>query len=99
MKKIKSKSGETLVEVLVSILIITFTFLLLTNSITSSARVTEKAKNMNTGFQYSSNTPTDTTKQIKIVFSNTNIENTSTNIDIYQADTGEYYYQVQKETE
>lgn len=91
MNKIKNKAGETLVEVLVSILIVTFTFILLTNSMTSAARVTDQAKKMDTGFQYSTETSADT-KKLKIVFSDSDIKSTETDIDIYQAETGEYYY-------
>lgn len=92
MNKIKNKSGETLVEVLAAILIITFTFMLLTNSMTSAAEVTKKAKSMNPGFHYSDSPIEKTTVTIK--FSDTDITETSTDIELYQSETGEYYYKV-----
>lgn len=50
MKKIRSRRGETIIETLVSVLIISATFLFLTGAVTASARVNSRLKNERSQF-------------------------------------------------
>lgn len=56
MKKIKSARGETIIETLVSVLIITVIFLCLSTAIVSAARVNASVRNADTAFAYSKGT-------------------------------------------
>lgn len=51
MKKLKKQGGETLVETLVSLLLIVLTFLFLTGAVVSAARVNSRLKNETTAFR------------------------------------------------
>lgn len=53
MKKLKSARGETIIETLVSVLIITVIFLCLSTAIVSAARVNASVRNTDTAFAYS----------------------------------------------
>lgn len=52
MNKLKQCSGETLVESLASILVVTLTFLFLMATITTSAHINDRAKESDVSFQY-----------------------------------------------
>lgn len=52
MKKLKSCSGETLIESLAAILVVLLTFLALTASVTAAARINARAKSADTDFSY-----------------------------------------------
>ena len=56
MKKLKSARGETIVETLVSVLIITLIFLCLSTAIVSAARVNASVRKTDTAFAYSKGT-------------------------------------------
>lgn len=49
-KKLKSQSGETLVETLVAMLVISVSSVMLAGSIVTAARVNKNAKNLNVNF-------------------------------------------------
>ena len=53
MKKLTSARGETIIETLVSILVITVIFLCLSTAIVSAARVNASVRNADTAFRYS----------------------------------------------
>ena len=53
MKKLTSASGETIIETLVSILVITVIFLCLSTAIVTAARVNATVRNADTAFRYS----------------------------------------------
>ena len=53
MKKLKSTRGETLVETLVSLLIIVLTFAFLTTSAITAAKINAKVRQRDVSFRYS----------------------------------------------
>ena len=52
--KLKSKKGESLIETLAALLIITLTFVFLVNSITRASQLKSKADRMDIPFEYQS---------------------------------------------
>ena len=52
MKKLKTQSGETLVETLAAILIISLIFLFLATAIVTGARINAKLRETDVSFQY-----------------------------------------------
>ncbi len=80
--------GETIVESLISVLIIVICFVALQSSILASAKVNQKAKEINQPFQ--NNGTLDTHIKVSIV---RNGNKTVTDRNVYQEkDTGYYYY-------
>lgn len=57
MGKLKDQKGETLVETLVSILIITLTIAFLTTAAITAARINDKVRDTDVSFQYSKAEP------------------------------------------
>lgn len=53
MRKLKASRGETIVETLVSILVITVIFLCLSTAVVSAARVNASVRKADTAFAYS----------------------------------------------
>lgn len=83
-----NQKGETIVESLISVLIIVICFVALQSSILASAKVNQKAKEINTPFQ--NNGTLDTNLKVSIV---RNGNKTVTDCNVYQEkDTGYYYY-------
>ena len=81
--------GETIVESLISVLIIVICFVALQSSIIASARVNNKAKQINQPFQ--NNGKLDSSLHVTI---ERNGSKTNTNIGVYkEEDTGYYYYE------
>lgn len=56
-KKLENQKGETLVETLVSILIITLTIAFLTTAAITAARINDKVRDTDVSFRYSEATP------------------------------------------
>ncbi len=83
-----NQKGETIVESLISVLIIVICFVALQSSILASAKVNQKAKEINQPFQ--NNGTLDTHIKVSIV---RNGNKTVTDRNVYQeTDTGYYYY-------
>ncbi len=83
-----NQKGETIVESLISVLIIVICFVALQSSILASAKVNQKAKEINQPFQ--NNGTLDTHIKVSIV---RNGNKTVTDRNVYQEkDTGYYYY-------
>lgn len=83
-----NQKGETIVESLISVLIIVICFVALQSSILASAKVNQKAKEINQPFQ--NNGTLDTNLKVSIV---RNGNKTVTDRNVYQEkDTGYYYY-------
>lgn len=80
--------GETIVESLISVLIIVICFVALQSSILASARVNNKAKQINQPFQ--NNGTLDYSLHVTI---ERNGSKTNTDIEVYKEDTGYYYYE------
>ncbi len=80
--------GETIVESLISVLIIVICFVALQSSILASARVNNKAKQINRPFQ--NNGTIDSSLHVTI---ERNGSKTNTDIEVYKEDTGYYYYE------
>lgn len=80
--------GETIVESLISVLIIVICFVALQSSILASARVNNKAKQINLPFQ--NNGTLDSSLHVTI---ERNGSKTNTDIKVYKEDTGYYYYE------
>ena len=53
MKKLKNQKGETLVETLVSLLIIVLVFVFLTGSAVAAAKINPKSRDTDVSFRYS----------------------------------------------
>ena len=53
MKKLHNQNGESLVEVLVSILILALTFVFLTTAVITAAKINRKVQDTDTSFLYS----------------------------------------------
>ena len=51
MKKLRQKTGETIAETLVAVLIIAIAFVILTGAVAAAARVNERIKNDEEAFQ------------------------------------------------
>ncbi len=84
-----NQKGETIVESLISVMIIAICFIALQSSIIASANVNNKAKQINQPFQ--NNGTIDTSLHVSI---ERNGNRTNTDIEVYQeTDTGYYYYE------
>ena len=92
MKKLTNHSGETLVETLVSLIIITLVFIFLASSIVASAKVNASADQSQTTFKTGS--PADTAYKVTILCGGEPItQNTAT---LYETENGYYYYESSK---
>ena len=80
--------GETIVESLISVLIVVICFVALQSSILASARVNNKAKQINRPFQ--NNGTIDSSLHVTIERDGSK---TNTDIEVYKEDTGYYYYE------
>ena len=56
MKKLRSKSGETLIESIASVLVILLIFVFLTTAITTANKINKKAKDADVSFKYEDST-------------------------------------------
>ena len=86
----KNNKGETIVEALVSILLIALCFVALQTSIVSSGKINAKAKEMIKPFVLSSSDETINDASITI---KRNSGSTKINIDVKKTANGYYYYQ------
>lgn len=89
MKKLKNKKGETLVEALISVLIVVICFLALQISIVTSGKINASAKEMVLKFQISSSDVVDTNASVTVERGNVTKK---TNIQVKKTADGYYYY-------
>lgn len=82
MKKLRSKAGETLPEVLVALLVVVLTFLFLTGAVTSAARVNSTLKNETVAFQSAA---AETSVSASVA-------GASVNVNVHKTANGYYYY-------
>ncbi len=94
MKRLTSRAGETLPEVLVALLIVTLTFLFLSGAVMSAARINSRLENEKVSFQAAQGTPESVTVTIDgvPVGRDGEPENAGNKVQKYGAD-GFYYYQ------
>jgi Tfp pilus assembly protein PilV len=91
MKKLKNKKGETLVEALISVLIVVICFLALQISIVTSGKINASAKEMVLKFQISSSDAVDENASVTIERKNAS-ESITTKIQVKKTADGYYYY-------
>ena len=89
MKKLKNKKGETLVEALVSVLIVVICFLALQVSIVTSGKINASAKEMVLKFQISDTDEEDKNASVTIKRGNVSEK---TEIKVKKTTDGYYYY-------
>ena len=89
MKKLKNTHGETIVEALVSVLIVALCFVALQGSIVASAKVNSQAKEMIRNFTISDSDTVDSSASVTI---KRNSGSTKTNIQVKKSQDGNYYY-------
>ena len=89
MKKLKNKKGETLVEALVSVLIVVICFLALQVSIVTSGKINASAKEMVLKFQISDTDEEDKNASVTIKRGNVSEK---TRIKVKKTTDGYYYY-------
>ena len=90
MKKICLKSGETLVETLIAMLIISLVFIFLASSIVSAAKVNSSVKNEDTAFVR------DGQSSITDRLSVDGSEVDQKYVQFYETENGYYYYEYKK---
>ena len=89
MKKLKNKKGETLVEALISVLIVVICFLALQISIVTSGKINASAKEMVLKFQISDTDEEDKNASVTIKRGNVSEK---TGIKVKKTTDGYYYY-------
>lgn len=88
--KINNKKGETIVEVLVSVLIAALCFVMLQVSIVSSAKINKKSIDENVPFIEDGAISKNIEVKIKRSYSNTE---SSVSVQGYETSDGYYYYE------
>ena len=91
MKRL-NKKGETLVETLIALLIVSVCFLMLINGIITAANINKKTKEMNVNFNIKD------AKSFPINVQIQHKDHTFDNIEVngYQSESGHIYYEVKK---
>lgn len=94
MNKLKHSSGETLVESLASILLVMLTFLFLTATITTAAKINDRAKEADISFKYDGAIQPDGFVNIWLNREQPleSRDGWSLNVDKYLTDNGYIYY-------
>ena len=95
LKKLKSKNGETLVETLISMLIVVLSVTMLAGSIVTAARINQTAKEMNVPVRFDSVTPADgKTETVTLTHKNDTPDNIE--VVLYTTKTAVPYYYYEK---
>lgn len=90
MKRLCSKSGETLVETLIAMLIISLVFIFLASSIVSAAKVNSSIKNEDTAFVRDGQlSVTD-----RLLVDGSEVDQKY--VQFYETENGYYYYEYKK---
>ena len=88
MKKLKNQKGETLVETLVSLLIIVLVFVFLTGSAVAAANIHAKIRDTDVSFRYS-DAQSEGNAQLRLSGRSGQTGNTS--VEVYQENGYRYY--------
>ena len=91
MKKLNSCKGETLVEVLISIIVLSLCFIILQTSIVASNRMNKQSKDAVKVFKITDNT-TQSSAQVVIKKSGGNSISAKTGTIVHKTEDGYYYY-------
>lgn len=91
MKKLHSCKGETLVEVLISIIVLSLCFIILQTSIVASNRMNKQSKDAVKVFKITDNT-TQSSAQVVIKKSDGNSIPAKTGTIVHKTEDGYYYY-------
>ena len=91
--RLRSTSGETLVETLTTVIMLGLAGVLLTGAIVTAARVSYKANNEETAFTTENQIETDGTITIK---ENGRLTATTLPVTVYTTENGYIYYQPQE---
>lgn len=89
MKKLLQKRGETLVESLVSILLVTFIMLFLSTAIVAAARINRKLRDTDISYKSSK---TRTASEGTLTVEGDNQVTVTSPILVYQSENGYVYY-------
>ena len=90
-KKLLSDAGETLVETLVTMIILSLAVLMLTGAIVTSARVNFKADNTSTAF--STENQSDSEEKITITESGSAGNSITMPVEVHMTENGYTYYE------
>ena len=89
--KLRSNSGESIVETLVTMIILSLAVVMLSGAVVTSARVNQRAENADTAFISSQNRPVSHMISISKVTG----EGANLNVNLYQTENGYIYYESQ----
>lgn len=94
MKKLRSRSGETLAEVLIAVLIVSLTFLFLSGAVVSASKVNASVKNEEVAFKVAGGGDTvlgisDPDGRVSVTIGGAFVSG----VTLYQTGNGYYYYE------
>ena len=89
MKKLRSCKGETLIEVLISIIVLSLCFIILQTSIVASNRMNKQSKDAVKVFKITSNT---TQSSAQVVIKKKDGSTVSASVFVKKTEDGYYYY-------
>lgn len=89
--KLRSNSGESIVETLVTMIILSLAVVMLSGAVVTSARVNQRVENADTAFISSQNRPVSH----MISISKGTGEGANLNVNLYQTENGYIYYESQ----
>ena len=92
IKKLKSDKGETLVETLISMLIVVLSVTMLAGSIVAAARINQSAKDMNAPVQLDN--VSDKAAVVKLT--HVGADDSVINVTLYKTDGSVQYYYYEK---
>lgn len=93
MKKLRDHRGETMIESLAAVLLVTIIMIGLTTAIASAARVNAKVRDTDVSFQYA-DAPS---KTINVTVKESNVQIDTFSSDEYTATNGYHYYEYHQE--
>ena len=88
-KKLRARTGETLSEVLIAMLIVVMAFLFLCGAVVSAARINSRLKNEDVVFQTEGREDKTAEKGFSVSINGTGIGS----VKLYQTKNGYYYYE------
>lgn len=98
-KKLKSTSGETLVETLFAMLVIVLAVMVIAGGVVTAARINKKAKDLDTTFQMSNVVTVTEEAKTEVTITHGSVEPDEVPIDAWQTnDNNKYYYYSKKKS-
>ena len=94
MKKLRNRRGETLIESLAAVLLVTIVMVGLCTAVASAARVNAKVRDTDVSFQYADG---ETPTTVNITVTENNATKDTFQANSYTAKNGYHYYQYQKQ--